>query len=121
MHPYLVQAVAAERVADMRRDAAANRRVHDREATASSAGNPRARKPEAGNPSPAPQHSPAPRSGQLPAPRWTPVPSQPSGRVAQPAPRQHSGTARTGADDVLVGPGGASDGAESAALCTAGC
>lgn len=99
MHPYLAQAVAAQRAADLRREADAYRRARDLDVTPAKRAARRAGKPRAG------QRSAAPVAAR-------------HGAVQQPSLRAG---AHHGAEEVLVGPGGPADKTESTELCTAGC
>jgi hypothetical protein len=105
MHPYLAQALAAERGADMRRDAAASRQARELKATAGQAGKP----------------GPARRSADRRAPRHAQPVAHRRSSSAGPVANQLGGEAHRPAGDVLVGPAGAGDESESAALCAAGC
>jgi uncharacterized protein YfaQ (DUF2300 family) len=108
MNPNLAQAVAAERRADMRRDAAAYRRARGHSAQDTTAG--------------------AAQVGQPRADR-NPVRTQSTRRIHLVPIQRHQdardATARPdvtdrSADEVLVLPSGATTGAESADLCSAG-
>jgi hypothetical protein len=107
MNPNLAQAVAAERRADMRREAAAYRRARGHLAAGATAGAADVGQPPA-------DRNPARTQGTR---RIHLVPSQ----LHQDA---HDAAARRAiadceADEVLVLPSGASTGAESADLCSA--
>jgi len=108
MHPNIAQAVAAERRADLRRDAAAHRRARDYSAVSASAETRQSGQPGAArNPARSLRRS---RIHLVPSQRRQAAGGHTAGR----------GITDRSADKALVLPDGAADGAESADLCSAG-
>lgn len=108
MHPNLAQAIAAERMADMRRDAELYRRARDRSAADATAGTSQPGQPGAGR-----NEGRSQRQGRIHL-----VPGQ--RRRAARAGTARRDVTRRPADDVLVLPDGTSERAGSADLCSAG-